>query len=202
MKQDDSFGTDTKQGRRVFLLKAGASVGALTLVLMGCGGGSEEPVLVKVGDGDINPGKCEPVVWDLIAGRTQRVGSVIVGNTDTEITVKFLLDEKGASLGALHLWLGRDVNAYPQTGQGIPVPGRFPFAHQADGETSYSFSIPISGLGFDQCENTATVHIAAHAEVRLNGLDETAWGGPLAGPGPRWWFRGDYELCCSQQPVN
>jgi hypothetical protein len=149
-------------------------------------------------------GACGTTTWDLTAGQTIDVGSVTVENDADNLYVTYTLDYSGACFGTLHLWVGDDLADMPQTGQGSPIPGQFPYQHDASGQTTYTFEIPLSDLGIDldtECENT--LYVVPHAEVDLDcsgGFDpddhETAFGGDTPGGGPRWWFYGVYTTCC------
>lgn len=182
--------------RRLFLKMAGAGMGAMTLGLMGCGGG-EGTELVARSSGKTT---CEATTWQLTAGQTTDVGTVTVSNTATELTVTYTLTYSGATFGTLHLWVGDDLADVPKNGQGVPVPGQFPYQHDASGQTSYTFTVPLSELGITTCE-PQTLYVVTHAEVNMDGsgTSETAFGGPNAGDGPRWWFYGAYTLCCATE---
>jgi hypothetical protein len=163
-------------------------------------------VVVLLGLADVTPAgaqdACEPTTWDLIAGQTTDVGSVTVSNDQENIYVRYTLDTPGACFGTLHLWVGTELANVPTNSQGIPVPGQFPYAFDASGLTTHTFTIPFSDLAV-VCGDP--VFVVPHAEVDLDcnsatGESETAFGGDQPGSGPRWWFYGEYEICCEEPP--
>lgn len=97
----------------------------------------------------------------------------------------------------------------PANQNGTPIPGQFCSAlggrcYDVTGLTTYTFAIPFSDLNIVDATVAcgSSVYVVTHAEVTMdsNGdgtLDhETAFGGPTAGGGPRWWFYGSYAICC------
>ena len=96
----------------------------------------------------------------------------------------------------------------PKNSQGIPVPGQFPYVHDASGATSYTFIVPLNSLSITDIAQACPLklYVATHAEVSIddgsgNISQETAWGGDQPGTGPRWWFYAQYNLCCDVPPV-
>lgn len=94
---------------------------------------------------------CEPTTWDLTAGQTIVVGSIIVDTDQDNLYVTYKLDYPGATFGALHLWVGCDLAEVPSNPQGIPVPGQFPYKFNDEAPvdpnlTEHTFSIPISDI--------------------------------------------------------
>ena len=159
---------------------------------------------------------CGQTTWDLTAGQTIKVGNVQVANDANNVYVTYSLNTQlypTASFGTLHLWIGNDIAMVPSNRQGTPVPGQFASAnggaaHDATGLTSYTFTIPFSSLSVTDAAAAcgSTLFVVTHAEVNVdsNGdgvLDhETAFGGPTPGSGARWWFYGQYSVCCTFGP--
>jgi len=153
---------------------------------------------------------CGTTSWSLTAGQTMNVGSVTVSNDTTNVYIRYALDNPGypdATLGTLHVWVGNDLLNLPANSQGIPVPGQFCSAAggacvDATGLKEYTFTIPLADLGIVDTNALCglTLYVFAHAEVDTNGDaeggGETAWGGDTAGTGNRWYFFGEYTVCC------
>jgi hypothetical protein len=157
---------------------------------------------------------CGTTTWPLTAGQTIPVGTVTVSNDLNNLYITYALDsvtQPGATFGTLHAWVGNDMTNLPVSqGSGAPIPGQFPYKPDATGLTTYTITIPFLDL-FIQDANGACgtpLYVVTHAEV--NGVDangdgapdgnETAFGGPTPGSGPRWWFYGLYSVCCDFGP--
>jgi hypothetical protein len=153
---------------------------------------------------------CGTTNWDLTAGQTIDVGTVTVSNDLNNVYVTYTLDDPdfpNASLGTLHVWVGNSLANMPSNNQGFPVPGQFcqgdgGACFDATGLTTYTFTIPFSETNYVDGENACgqPLYVVTHAEVDVDttadGDNETAFGGPVAGPGERWWFYGLYTVCC------
>lgn len=146
---------------------------------------------------------CPVTEWNLTAGQNTDVGSIAVSNDQDNIYVTYALDYPGATFGTLHLWVGTSLLSVPANSQGTPVPGQFPYSVDASDLTSYTFTVPMLGgpIAVDtDLRCGSTVYVVAHAEVDMDGIPggdhETAFGGPIPGSGPRWWFYGAYQICC------
>lgn len=159
---------------------------------------------------------CGLTTWDLTAGQTIKVGTVQVANDAANVYVTYSLNTQAyptATFGTLHLWIGNDIALVPSNRQGTPVPGQFAganggAAYDATGLTSYTFAIPFSALSVTDASAAcgSALYVVTHAEVNVDGngdgtLDhETAFGGPTPGAGTRWWFYGQYTVCCDFGP--
>jgi hypothetical protein len=102
--------------------------------------------------------------------------------------------------------VGSDITLVPANSQGTPVPGRFPYQFNTNGLTEYEFTVPLISVGITDIKNACNpplnLYVVTHAEVQMcNGASETAFGGPVPGPGTRWWFYGEYAVCCDGPPV-
>lgn len=181
------------------LLKTSA-LAATSYTLVGAGGGL---ALAQTAT-------CPVICWPLQYGATYvPVGEVCVTNDSTNIYVTFkLTDPVNTSFGTLHLWVGSDPSLIPMNSQGVPVPGQFPHHYTTVGESEYTFVIPLTDKFIDividpaSCPNPLpTVRVVAHAEVRVGGSLETAFGGTtctrVRGERGRWYCYGDYVLCCN-----
>lgn len=180
---------------------------ASLLALSACQGGDVD--VVGLESGLVTEEACGTTTWDLTAGQTNDVGSVTVSNDATNVYVTYELDALGATFGTLHLWIGNSLLNLPANPQGIPVPGQFCQANggacaDASGLTSYTFVLPFSELNIVDAGQAcgAKLYVVTHAEVSVDSDDdgtpdqETAFGGPIGGNGPRWWFYGEYSICC------
>ncbi|MCC5970657.1 MAG: hypothetical protein JJU15_11940 [Pararhodobacter sp.] len=156
-----------------------------------------------------------PQSYTLWAGQTNDVGEVIVSNTATHLTIKYMLNEDeraaGTTFGTLHAWVGTDLEGLPTNPQGILVPGSFPYSHTPSSDVwHHTFSIPLNTLGITDLGNGEgcglELIVVTHAEInyadgRNNGNNDTAFGGDNPGDGPRWWFYITYEVqCCDDTP--
>jgi hypothetical protein len=148
---------------------------------------------------------CGTTTWNLTAGQTIDVGSVTVSNDVTNLYVTYTLDYPGATFGTLHLWAGTDLLNLPKTSNGTPIPGQFPYSHDASAVTTYTFVVPLASLAIQDITQACplNLYVVTHAEVDTNGSEdgggETAFGGDQPGSGPRWWFYGIYSLCCDSE---
>jgi hypothetical protein len=145
---------------------------------------------------------CGSDTLTLWAGQTIDAGTLIVSNDETNLYVTY---NTTGDFGTLHLWVGTDLTLLPTTpngsGLGTPIPGQFPYVYDAAGLTTYTFTIPLANISFyTACGNT--INVVAHAEVSINGGNETAFGGDIAGKGTnRWYFYTAYVTsCCSGTP--
>lgn len=145
---------------------------------------------------------CPPTTWDLTAGQTNVVGTVTVSNDLNNVYVTYTLTTPGATFGTLQAWVGNNLANLPANSQGIPVPGQFPYKVDTNGATTHTFTIPFTDLSIVDAKSACNtpLYVVTHAEVDMDGIPggdhETAWGGPTAGSGPRWWFYGVYTVCC------
>lgn len=118
--------------------------------------------------------------FTLYAGQTIDAGSVTVTITGTNLVVSYLT-ESDWTLTEVHLWVGSSTATMPQTKQGNPIPGKFPYTSGTlTGATSYTFTIPLTSLGFS-CPNADKIYyMAAHAALKRIGYNggvqtETGW---------------------------
>lgn len=133
--------------------------------------------------------------YDLTAGQNIDAGSVEVVNDGENLYVTF---NTTGLFGTLHLWVGPDMLNLPEeivNNQGVPVPGKFPYQFDASGLTHHTFVIPLSGNSY-VCGTE--LKFVAHAEVLLNGNNETAFAGSQGGDTRRWYFFDNYTVqCCT-----
>lgn len=165
-------------------------------------------LLMSAGPASAQTASCStsPAEWTLWAGQTINSGTVTVTNDSTMLHVTYKLDTvtyPAATFGTLHLWVGNDMTNLPKAGNGAPIPGQFPFIHDATGQSEYTFDIPLSDIGIVDITTACplTLYVVPHAEVNWNGsngdrVEDTAFGGNQNGTGPRWWYYGAYCLTC------
>jgi hypothetical protein len=152
---------------------------------------------------------CGETTWTLTAGQTIDVGSVTVSNDANNVYVTYTLTYPDATFGNLHAWVGNSLLNLPANPQGIPVPGQFCQADggacaDATGLTSYTFTIPFADLNIVDASQVCglPLFVVTHAEVNVDSdgdgtaEQQTAFGGNTPGTGPRWWFYGQYQVCC------
>jgi len=117
----------------------------------------------------------------LYAGQTIEAGTVTMEVVGSDLTITY--DTYGGwELQETHVWVGSDLADMPQTRQGNPKIGNFPYqSGDITGATSYSVSIPLLQLGFACPSGDIEYFVAAHAAVQLvdaNGAviqTETGW---------------------------
>lgn len=108
----------------------------------------------------------------LLAGQHYEAGTVMVGNDEENLYVKYQTTG-GWFMKKLHLFVG-DCELLPKN-KGGAIPGQFPYKVSFDElMTEYTFVIPLEELPDEMC-------VAAHAEVvRMEGDEivqtETGWG--------------------------
>lgn len=121
----------------------------------------------------------------LYAGQTIPVGKVVVNIVDNNLTVTYNILADGWELTEAQMWVGHTRLGYPQTKNGNPQIGHFPYnAGNITGLKTYTFTKPLSELGVTDVDNCAdfSLYFATHASVRKVGSTgtvlqtETAWG--------------------------
>ncbi len=165
-------------------------------------------LLAGAGQVFAQPLTCGTTTWDLTAGQYTDVGSIEVCNDLNNVYVKYTLDYPNATFGNLQMWAGNSLVNLPANQNGTPIPGQFCSAlggacFDATGLRTYTFTIPFSSLSIVDANAGcgSTIYVVTHAEVDMDGDPatpghETAFGGPTPGGGPRWWFYGQYAICC------
>jgi hypothetical protein len=139
---------------------------------------------------------CEPLVADLLAGQHMLAGNVTATNDATNLYVTFNTTD-GWLMTGTQLYVG-NLAGLPTNKAGNPKIGNFPYKMSfSPYSTSYTYTIPLSTFGGDQC-----LVIAAHANVvqlDAEGIEtngQTAWsaGSPIT-PGGSWATYSVYCLC-------
>lgn len=163
-------------------------------------------------------GTCGETSWTLWAGQHINVGQLIVTNDSENIYVTYKLDEATqpkAYFGTLHLGIVSedDIGSLDGGGEKRPAPGQLPYHYDPGGlgsVTEHTFTVPFAEINVSMnpvtCPELPHLFVVAHAEV--NGVDdgsgtlsgETAFGGNQGGPGNSWWYYGEYEICCEDNP--
>jgi hypothetical protein len=148
------------------------------------------------------PAVCGTTVYPLWAGQTIDAGSLTVSNDATNLYVTYTTT---STFGTLHLWAGTDLTLLPSVGSGpnagTPIPGQFPYSFDASGLTTYTFTLPLSSLSFyNTCGDK--LYVVAHAEVNINGDNETAFGGNISNNSgtARWYYYAEYVTVCCENP--
>ncbi len=142
-------------------------------------------------------------IW---AGQNMEIGILSIYNDSTYIYVQFsLFEDNDWLIEETHVHISAELAGIPATqngpNAGIPIPGQFDYSNDHDPlVTEYTYAIELAPYDFE-CDQT--IVIAAHAAVVMlddEGEvidDETAWGGDIPGPGPRWWFYAEYTIQCN-----
>lgn len=118
----------------------------------------------------------------LYAGQTIAAGTVTMEVIDDNLVVTYVTTG-GWELVEAHLWVGTDLAEMPQTRQGNPKIGNFPFNESFTApKTTHSYSYPLAFLGFSCPDSPDTYYfVAAHATVQLTDgsgnviQTETGW---------------------------
>lgn len=116
----------------------------------------------------------------LYAGQTINAGSVCVEIVDDNLVVNYETTG-GWELVETHLWVGDDLTNMPQTKQGNPKIGNFPYySGDITGNTSNSFQVSLAVLDFYCASEDKNYFVAAHAALRKSDgsggyQTETAW---------------------------
>lgn len=142
---------------------------------------------------------CPDQSSNLIAGQNIDAGDVSISNDDTNLYVR-ITTQDGWLLTETHIFAG--TGDIPVNRNGIPVPGRFPYANYfSPGVTTYTEVIPLAGLGVD-CDDALKVAVHAVVERTVGDVTEeqTAWGDGEGFGTPRWAFFTLYSGCCEPPP--
>lgn len=143
---------------------------------------------------------------DLIAGQHTKAGEICITTDFTNLTVTYNL-EGDWQFGEAHLWVGTSTTDMPQTRNGSPKIGNFPYTDEyLDGLTTKAFVIPLSDFEGVGCYQNETLFVAAHAALKqvVGGVvvsTETGWAA-----GDRFRERGSwatyfsYTLPCDEDP--
>lgn len=146
------------------------------------GGGSDDDSGSGGDDGD-TPVVDTPVIDGdcaiYYAGQHIVVGSVCVSLDGDNLLVDYIMED-GWDLSEPHLWVGESLDSAPTSGNGGPIPGRFPYTASVMGVDTQTFTIPLSDLGLDAesyCADPSTLLVGAHGVVSNGGQTESAWAG-------------------------
>ncbi|OFX58675.1 MAG: hypothetical protein A2046_10135 [Bacteroidetes bacterium GWA2_30_7] len=118
----------------------------------------------------------------LYAGQTTVVGIVEISVTNDNLLITYNMSN-GNLLDDASLFIGESLSLMPQTPNGAPKIGLFPYkSGSLNGVSSFTFTIPLSVLGGEPYICDKTFYIVAHASVRILNLDGSfssngAWAG-------------------------
>lgn len=138
-----------------------------------------------------------PAVFPIWAGQNINVGTMTVFNDNDYLYITYDVTG-GWMLTETHVHVADNLAGIPKTKQGVPIPGQFMYSMMHNPPvTTYTYNILLADHDLEVGDNIA---IAAHAVV-VNGnypdgeyQSETGWGGPMPGPGPRWWYYLEYTI--------
>ncbi|MGI0118251.1 hypothetical protein [Zooshikella sp. RANM57] len=141
--------------------------------------------------------------FTLYAGQNIDAGTVSVTVNDDNLVVTYNTTG-GWELVEGHLWVGRSLADMPQTRKGNPIPGNFPYnSGDITGQTTYTFTIPLSTLEYVCPEDDQVFKMAAHAALRKDdgsgGYEtQTGWsdGNPIVDQG-NWATYSEFTLTCT-----
>jgi hypothetical protein len=108
---------------------------------------------------------------DLIAGQNIEVGYIDVWNDETNLYVKYVIDEPGWCLEETHVAVAYSPEEIPQTKKGNPIPGQFPHKHEDIGcepEDLYTIPLVLINPSWD-CNDD--LYIATHAVVQNQNIE-------------------------------
>lgn len=118
----------------------------------------------------------------LYAGQTIDAGEVCVTVQDDDLFIEYATFD-GWELTEAHAWIGQDLADMPQTRNGNPKIGNFPYnSGDIAGMTAYEFVVPLELLGGEPYVCDQEFLVAAHAALQKpTGIDdeyqtETGWG--------------------------
>ena len=139
----------------------------------------------------------DPFITPIFAGQTINVGTLTVGNDETNLYVSYQLTGNWL-IQETHLYVG-PCDQIPLNNAGNPQFGHFPYSSTNNPPTNLvEFTIPLADLDDCYC-------IVAHAVVvnTITGQTETAIGfGDKELPGNRWGWCIEYctQLCTPPPP--
>lgn len=148
--------------------------------------------------------------YTLYAGQNLVAGQVCVTPNAGLLEITYSTTG-GWELTEAHLWVGNAANAYPQTKNGNPKVGNFPYqSGNIAGATSYTFTVanPLGDLCSYCGGEVPDVYVAAHAGLRKNNgsggfQTETGWsdGASMVARGS-WATLStvEFNLACSENP--
>ncbi|MGE5406758.1 MAG: hypothetical protein ACM3NR_03510 [Methanosarcina sp.] len=138
---------------------------------------------------------CGSHEYTLWAGQHINAGTLTVSNDETNLYVTYTLTS--GTFGTLHLWVGTDITLLPMNSQGTPIPGQFPYVKDANGLSTYTFTIKLTDIPFySKCGDH--IYVVAHAEWG----NETIFGGDKEGNSGtnRWYYYAEYVTACCETP--
>lgn len=135
-----------------------------------------------------------------IAGQHIDAGTITVYNDADYIYVTYNT-ANGYVLTQTHLYVG-NCEAIPVNKKGNPVPGLFPYKNTHNNITSFTYQVPISAIGMNNCGCVAAHAAVVKLDSNGNVIDsQTAWGaGTSITPGNgSWGTKFEYCTCSGGQ---
>ena len=133
-------------------------------------------------------GYCGYTEFTLLAGQTYNVGTIQVGNDDTNLYVTYSTTS-GYMITEAHLYVGT-LEALPVTNSGNAVPGHFPYnVTFTSGVTTYTITIPLASLPNTNGCNVIAAHCVVKNDPTTNstGFNQTGWiSGTRINDGGNW----------------
>lgn len=111
---------------------------------------------------------------------------VEVGSVDYTLNGDFIDFDISTDVGIedIHIWVGNNLD-YPQNKKGTPIPGRFPYNSDKDGDFSKGVTNYTVNYSTDGINTEAPIYMIVHFALE-NG--ETAFSGCFENEGKgRWW---------------
>ncbi|MFU8789554.1 MAG: hypothetical protein ACNA7G_11025 [Methylobacter sp.] len=150
--------------------------------------------------------------WPLLAGQSTDVGTVVVDHDINagQVSVTYTLTDPNATLGTLHLWVGDQTNFDNLDKSNRPAPGHSPYAFNATGLTTYTFTVALADVFGEADACGKDIYVIPHAEINYaDGSNDTAYGFEFDGKDKfnarnkkgaavgAWWYYGVYNVVCT-----
>jgi hypothetical protein len=142
----------------------------------------------------------------LWAGQNIDAGTVCVTVDSQNLTVDYST-HNAWQLTEAHAWVGTDLLDMPQTSNGNPKIGLFPYASgNITGATSHSFAIPLANLPPESVLCETGLFVVAHAALEKNDgtngtQTETGWAGDdHTTAGASWARYFTVTFTCDEEP--
>ncbi len=143
----------------------------------------------------------------LWAGQHMDAGTICVSTDETNLYIHYAVTGDW-ELTEAQAWIGEDLADMPQTPNGAPKIGNFPYnAGDITGATSHTFTVALESLGGEPYVCDRQFFVAAHASVRRptdvagEYQTETGWaGGDRLVDQGTWAMAFPFTLTCEEPP--